>query len=45
MATKQRKAKDVLDDSQKRYCSRGQRQENPDRAENQSDFRPHYRNL
>lgn len=45
MAAKQRKAKDVLGDSQKRYFSRGQRQENPDRAENQSDFRPHYRNL
>ena len=29
--------------SRKRYCGRGQRQENPDRAKNQSDCRIRYR--
>ena len=29
--------------SRKRYCDRGQRWENPDRAKNQSDYRIRYR--
>ena len=29
--------------SRKRYCDRGQREENPDRAKNQSDCRIRYR--